>query len=349
MKLLSSLPLAHLFFKHWHTDDTEVGVVVCKANFILDADGRLYDAPTPPELSLADQFVGDPALTSLVSEQEIAPFKPATDLCISGTAYAPDGVAAMDWPVAVAVRTPEGTDVLQWGFHVRGPTQWQRQRGGWQKTKSEAVTEVALDYRLAYGGSVLGDDGQPTDFFAENPAGIGFATTKALDGIDAWPAPQIGELGEFMAGGDPTQQMSVRGFGPIAKSWLPRRAVAGTFDDVWERTRHPRMPLDYDLGFWNAAPTPLQITPYLSGDEVIALSGMRADTAPLSFALPGFGVALHLSGDAVAHIGMTLDTVTIDTSGDPTVSLVWRALIPNPAAYTTATFEAFPITADTKT
>lgn len=348
MKLLSSLPLAHLFFKHWHTDDTEVGVVVCKANFTLHTDGRLYDASTPPELALADSFVGDPALTSLVAEQDIAPFKPATDLCIKGMAYAPDGVASADWPVSVAVRTLDGTDLLHWGFHVRGPTQWQRQNGGWQQTKPQPVTEVALDYGLAYGGTILGDDGRPVDFCAENPAGIGFATTKSLDSVDTWPAAQIGELGEFMAGGDPSQPMSVRGFGPIAKSWLPRRAVAGTFDGTWERTRHPRMPLDYDLGFWNAAPTPLQIRPYLSGDEVITLSGLRPAATPLSIALPAFGIALELSGDKAARLVMTLDTITIDTNGDPAVTLIWRALVPNPAAYAAATVDAFPITHDAK-
>jgi len=34
MNLTTTLPLSHMGFAHWHTDDTEVGIVVAKAGFV---------------------------------------------------------------------------------------------------------------------------------------------------------------------------------------------------------------------------------------------------------------------------------------------------------------------------
>ena len=81
--------------------------------------------------------------------------------------------------------------------------------------------------------------------------------------------------------------MTVCGTMPIAKGWLPRRAQAGTFDAAWEHNRHPRMPLDYDLGFWNSAPLRLQVAPYLQVDEAVAISGVSHRMETVNLRLPG--------------------------------------------------------------
>lgn len=341
MKLATTLPLASVFFKHWHVDDTEVGVVVAKGRFQMHGNGQAYAGPAP-ELAMADVFAGDPAVTALMQEQDIAPGKTGTDITLAGVAHAPKGEALRDWPIELAVLEAAGTAILTTGCHLRGPVLWRKEGLGWKQTAAQPVTEVPLDYALAYGGTVRDADGKPVAAFEENPAGKGFATPEALDGQDEWPAAQIGELGEFMAGGDPTRPMSVRGFGPVAKAWLPRRALAGTFDETWERTRHPRMPMDYDLGFWNAAPTALQIRPFLRGDEVIDLRGVTPD--PLRLPLPAVGLGLQMLGDARAEQAMVLDTVRVDLTGPPALDLTWRALVPNADAYAHAQIGAFQVT-----
>ncbi|TRW95370.1 DUF2169 domain-containing protein [Paracoccus sp. M683] len=326
MKTTSTLPLSHISFPHWHTDDSEVGVVVAKAAFVLSTDGARVTRP--PALDMADLFEGDPATSALSREQDIAPFKPRTDLTIRGSARSFDNAARRDWPVSISI-----PDRLSYGFHVRGPSRWHKTGSRWQLGQPELATEVPLTYALAYGGSTR--QGDQVVFFDQNPAGQGFMTEVAARDLDGWPAPQIGLLAEFAAA-QPFTPMAVHGTMPLAKGWLPRRASAGTFDAAWERNRHPRMPLDYDLGFWNAAPLRLQIAPHLQGDETLLLRGVSHLHETLTLALPKVGLALqsHPTGDAIP---MVLDTVDIDVAtidqGHATVTMLWRALVADRDAF----------------
>ena len=70
MLLSSRLPLGSLFFKHWHTDDTEIGVVVAKAVFEVRDDGTLKTIKPAPDLVLADVFGGDLLDSSSVEEDK---------------------------------------------------------------------------------------------------------------------------------------------------------------------------------------------------------------------------------------------------------------------------------------
>jgi hypothetical protein len=330
MHLTTAFPLATLFFKHWHTDDTEVGVVIAKACFRRDGAG-LFRPDAAPDLILADGFVGDPATTPLRAEQDLAPFKPATDIIVQATARSPRGAALPDWPVRITV-----PDRLAYDFQVRGPAQWERDRTGWRIAPPSPVFEVPLGYHLAYGGTALGRDGP--EVFASNPAGLGFATPALLDRTDAFAAPQIGDLAEFMAAA-PLTPMMVHGFGPVAKAWIPRLAHAGTFDEVWRTTRHPRMPTDYDLRFWNAAHRRLQVTPYMTGTEVLTVDGI-AHGGPVTVPLPGAALLLQAWGEATLEAPMVLDTIMADLTaadqGEHRLLLTWRCMVARPTLYAEA-------------
>lgn len=265
-----------------------------------------------------------------MTEQDVAPFKPKTDLIIRGSAKSFGGEARGDWPVSVEI--PER---LYDEFHARGPLKWETSGLSWKLSKPELVSEVPLTCALAYGGSCAEGDTQV--FFEENPAGQGFMTEKAARTLDRWPAPQLGLLAEFM-GASPFEPMAVQGTMPIAKPWLPRRSNAGTFDAHWERHRHPRMPLDYDLAFWNAANLRLQIAPHMSGDETINLTGMSYGQDTATLRLPGAKLALQSrTYPDLAPIPMALDTVDIDVQsvdeGEISVTLLWRALVPERDKY----------------
>lgn len=332
MKLTSSLPLSHTTFAHWHTDDTEVGIVVAKAEFRLSKEGTTPVTP-PPDLVLADEFAEAPEDSPLLQEQDIAPFKPKTDLLIRGTARSFQAKPRRDWPVVVSI-----PDILNYSFHVRGPAAWIKSMLNWKLSQPDEVVDVPLTYALAYGGQC--QEGDATQFFERNPAGIGFMTEEAARDVQSWPAPQIGLLAEFMDA-RPFAPMAVHGTMPVAKGWLPRRSAAGTFDEDWERDRHPRMPLDYDLAFWNAAPLRLQIDPYLQGGEVIEISGVSRDRETVSLRLPGAKLALKsLTDPSQAPVAMHLDTVELDVEdideGQASVVLLWRLIVPDRDAFTEA-------------
>lgn len=331
MKLHTRFPLATLFFKHWSPEDTEVGVVVAKASFTRD--GARWLAAEAPELVTEDRFVDDPANSPLLYEQDIAPGKIGTDLMIHAVARSPRTELTPEWPVSVTV-----ADKAHYGFHVRGPSRWTHtRRGGWKCSTPELVHEVPISYHLAYGGSAMGANNTLVSF-DNNPAGIGFCTAESLAQESEIPAPQIGFLAEFL-GTDPLAKMTVHGFGPVAKAWLPRRSEAGTFDQAWQETRHPRMPLDYSLAFWSAAAAQLQFKSGLNGDEVLNFEGVSHD-GPMQLKLPGVTCSLQTGQDASQGQRMMLDTVHLDLRDpDPEnyrADLVWRAIIPAPERFEAA-------------
>lgn len=171
-----------------------------------------------------------------------------------------------------------------------------------------------------------------------NPSGLGFATPESLRNRNAFLASQIGLLGEFMSA-DPLTPMAVEGVGPIAKTWLPRRSEAGTFDEDWQRDRHPRMPTDYSLSFWNAAHRSLQVEPFLSGIETISVDGVSFDHQTIHATLPRVGLAAYFSGTHRGDLAMTLDTVVIDLNSenpnDHTLDLTWRCRLDQPDLFAT--------------
>jgi hypothetical protein len=323
-----------MFFKHWHVDDTEVGVVIAKAMFQRAGDGCFYGVQTPPEILFEDICEGDPATSASVSEQDIAPGKNGTDLIIRAIARSPGAKPAPDWPVGVSV-----VDKLHYSFRVRGPSQWRHGMFGWKLAEPEPVTEVPITYTLAYGGAVAGADESHPDVFEFNPSGIGFATSESLKNQGPFAAPQIGELAEFMSA-NPETAMTVHGFGPIAKSWLPRRRHAGTFDKAWQQTRHPRMPKDYSLAFWNAAPNPLQVSPPLAGNEIIQLTGISHAAEPVTIKLPEVALTLRMGGEDNRYQDMVLDTILLDVRDQAmenhTLTLLWRCMVADPEHFSVA-------------
>lgn len=339
MHVTTNLPVSPMFFKHWHTDETEVGVVLVKASFVRRTDGGFRSDGAPPEICMDDVFDGDDiSCAPLAQEQDLAPGKRGTDLIINAIARSPDGKAMTDWAVRAEIENR-----LSYGFQVRGPSEWRSGFTGWKLTAPELVNEVPITYALAYGGSApSGDDDTPDEIFEFNPAGIGHTNSARIKAREAFAAPQIGDIAEFITA-DPSAEMTVHGTRPIAKAWLPRRGFAGTFDGVWQRERHPRMPKNYSLQFWNTAPTALQLADPLLGTEVVRLTGMSHSTEAIEIPLPA--VALYLSAvktdETAEAIEMDLDTVQIDVTDTDTnahkLTLIWRVIIKQPAEYLSAT------------
>lgn len=324
MRLINSTVFPAMTFDHWNKDGHEQSVVIVKATIHRENDGWTWRQEQPPIL-LEDRFEGDPATAALLGEQEIAPRKPATDLTLRAIAYAPGGKPMEDWPVEITI--PER---LTYCFQVRGPLQWRRHwLRGWRLDRPAAVRTVPVEYALAYGGSVSDDKGTLATY-EYNPAGLGYVTDELLRVGDPIPAPQIGLLPELFRQ-DISAPLVVQGFGPIARTWLPRRGRAGTYDEAWLATRHPRLPGDFDPRYWNSAPEPLQLSPYLRGDEEIRLRNLHPGKSDYRIRLPGVAPRALLNPDNVV-VEFTLDTVMLDIAStlesEHSATLIWRAAFP---------------------
>lgn len=314
MQLVNHTPFPAMTFEARDRDDRPWHVLVVRATMTLDGGPpRLAQNQRP--LVLGDTHVGEAATSSTLDESDLAPYKPGTDVLVRGTARPSDGVAARAWEAEVTVGARRSR------VRVTGPRAWVRDADDrWRLTEPEPCDAVPMRYELAYGGSPRTDD--RAERCEENPVGVGFAPRWWRDGRDRFEAPRIESFDDPVTAVD--RAVTPQGFGPHGRAWLPRRARAGTFDAAWLRDRWPVMPPDFDDRFWNAAPPALVADPYLRGDELVTLTGVRAE-GEVSFRLPGhyLFVIVRYHNGVVLPIPLRLDALTVDVDAAE-VGVVYR-------------------------
>ncbi len=176
-------------------------------------------------------------------------------------------------------------------------------------------------------------------FEPRNPIGVGFAESWFIKATRTKrvPAPRITypqapltakTIWHSLKGKlkHPHPSTEPAGFGFIGRSWQPRIALAGTWDETWIRERHPRLPLDFDFAYWNGAPKDQQI-PYPPADVEIALTNLTPE-GELRFRLPGhraFLTCRWVDGTIEAK-SMEIDTLIIDTE-QRSVTVLWRGRV----------------------
>jgi hypothetical protein len=185
-------------------------------------------------------------------------------------------------------------------------------------------TTMALSYSRAFGGADP-DDGM--SLCPTNPHGRGFAR-KAGAQRDR-PMPNLEDPRRPLA--NLAEPQAPAGFGPLGRTWQPRLALAGTYDERWQAERAPEPPEDFDFGFFNAAPPDQQVE-VLRGDETLWAENLHPELSRLTVRLPGvrirgfFEAAEDLADDKVVglrELRLRLDTVWLDMEALRLV-LVWR-------------------------
>ncbi|HEY4436791.1 MAG TPA: DUF2169 domain-containing protein [Lelliottia sp.] len=134
-------------------------VVVMKTGFKLKQDEsgqwqpQLMENPPLP-LCVEDEFVGEMNNSPVLRESDLAPFKPACDIIINGTAYTPGGGTVPEMTAGVLMRSPTDEVILDKKLRVTGKRFYQRHSltGQWSETEPEPFTSLPLDYRHAFGG-----------------------------------------------------------------------------------------------------------------------------------------------------------------------------------------------------
>lgn len=307
MRLANHTPFPALAFESLAPDGLVFITLVLKATFDILADGTLRLSPEQTPLALSDEHYGDPLASSVRVESDLAPFKPRADiLFIDPVALAPGGRPARSWTVSVRVGS------LRHELRVTGPRRWVRgvfRR--WSLTDPEPATEVAVRHELAYGGQWR--EGDAGDACQENPVGTG--VIGPAERRDGFPGPQVEDPQSPVRGANRTDTRPT-GLTPVGRGWLPRRMLAGTFDQRWLDEQWPKLPKDFRYRHHNAATEALQYEGYLIGGEPFVIEGLFP-AGRISFSTPPLNlltVAGRRDGSFSTH-PCRIDTAIIDATG----------------------------------
>jgi hypothetical protein len=293
-------------------DGGEALLVVVKAAFDITADGTPALAQTPAEIRMADAWAGPPERAWPIGDADLALYKPRVDVLIhDAVAHAPKARATQRCFVELHVGFPGGPasdaaahDARQAqlikSLAVTGDRVWQ------DDTPSDPLpfVRMPIGWTRAYGGTR-----SPTEINEHNPLGIGWKDARSSDREVLSELPNLEDPGAPMHRRD--SACTPVGFGVIARAWLPRRALAGSFDAEWTRSRWPLAPRDHDPGFQQAAAADQQLERYVGG-EPVRLVNLTPEGEWL-FRLPRLDLPMHLLFETHVELARPrIDTVEID-------------------------------------
>jgi len=302
-----------------HEDNHHV-IVVIKGTFALGETGNeVYVADEQAEINLADVYWGEPGKSSLKYESDIAIVKPGTDVILIGKARSNRGtVLQLDVNLRVGA--------LKKVIRVFGNRRWERAGNSWRMTPTEPFESMPLVYEYAYGGinPWKTPDG-PEDVDRRNPIGTGYADEQSHRAVNRIRLPNL-ELPDQLIT-DIRQRPEPAGFGFVARNWLPRSAMMGTYDKAWVDQRNPLLPTDFDPMSYSAASKGLRADQFFTGGEQVLIDNVSVK-GQLNFALPKNRVKVitYINEQRVEH-QTQMDTVVIEP-GRNRLILTWRIAIP---------------------
>lgn len=274
--------------------------LVAKATFDIGSQPRLSERQLP--IYEADEYWGEPDVSSLKATSEFHIEKTATDILLFGLAcakhQAPTRYLDLTMKVGAILKTAR----------VYGQREWQ----GGKLSAPAPFANMPLTWERSYGG-VKRENGKVIAGCTQNPVGLGFSgeTTNGM------LAPNIESLNN-------QREIQPVGFGPVAPHWHPRVQFAGTYDERWQVERAPYLPLDFHPRFLNLAPEDQIYPGFLSGGEAIFLDGFHPD-GPLSFTLPYVSLAGKIqTGSGVIPCEFNIETLALYPN-QKQYSLTWRA------------------------
>ncbi|GKT22972.1 DUF2169 domain-containing protein [Acidovorax sp. SUPP3334] len=317
-------------------------------------DGCLaYAAPQTP-LEAQDVWSGAVNESSPLWESDFAPYKPKCDVLVVNAVSRPppEHLDAERWPCGIALQwVGDDGEKQTWSksLTVTGP----RQFGLISLSAPAHTDEVAIDWCNGFGGQIkrphtaeIRPDGSVKkaagsvrwDVDERNPVGVGF--NKAM----GQPGPQLELMQQHYTAGFGQDDYPPVGLSALGKAWLPRRLLAGTYDEAWLKEQWPLPPLDFDDAYWNCAPQDQQVD-YLApstqltlvnlypprdvsdaGNSWVQSWGGRLPSHQLSLRL-----ALRIGGERLVHDSdMALDTLVVDLASQK-IYATFRHAIANSA------------------
>jgi hypothetical protein len=314
LQILNDSGLLASLFVSPDPDGVETVYTVVKGTFLLN--DRLALAPQQVPITMADVHAGDPATSSVSIPSDVSLAKPGTDVLLLGSAWAPDGRPTWQMDVTVSVAS------LKKSVRVFGDRVWQSDSFGGSFTWVTPFLQMPLTWERAFGG--LDQTSSGPHAHARNPAGRGYRLRESERPIVGMPLPNLEDpLAPIAAWNDAPPPAC---FAPVAAHWEPRSLLAGTYDEQWQRTRAPYLPLDFDARFFQLAPPDLVAHGYLQGGEIVEVRG-ASPTGMLQFRLPSAKVSVRYNVDgSEVDRSAPLDTVIVEPDAGR-LTLVWRSAL----------------------
>jgi hypothetical protein len=295
--------------------DTAAVTAIAKATYTF-SPGKTELASEQIPISFADQFYEEADGGGIRYESDMVPYKPNTDIVLSGSAHAPDGEPTTELDVGLKLGPMEKR------LRVFGKRLWNFKRVLSKRyviTDARPFVKCPIRYSRAFGGT----DQSTGEFCDQNLIGTGFYSPKTKTKLAGRPLPRIEDPRRLIR--NPKDHPPPAGFGFYHRAWQPRAAYAGTYDETWRVERSPRLPENFDYRYYNGAHPDLQAKGYLRGDEPVELTHLTPE-GRLQFNLPGVVPVCRLQPkgeDEADTIAMNLDTVFI-ASDERTLCMVWR-------------------------
>ena len=297
--------------------------VIVKGTFDLGARTALAPSEKQIPIAHAETFHGEPGVSSIKYEADACPAKKGTDVVLVGHACSIRPVPSLDVSLSVGP--------VRKIVRVTGDRAWFRSLGRIALSDPIAFTKMPLVYERSFGGgdrAIENEASRPRD--PRNPLGVGFTSAVEPERIEGLRLPNLEDPDHRIE--TPADRPPVAGFGFIGRDWLPRRAFAGTYDDVWQAERFPFLPADFDDRFFNGAHPALVSARLFKGGEAVHVTNVT-EAGELGFRLPSAPprVALSIRRTVTDHLP-ALDTVLIEPDHKRVV-LTWRVTVPCPRLF----------------
>jgi len=248
------------------------------------------------------------------NEADVAIYKPYVDVIINATAYSPHGRPSNTLEVGIQLADIHKHLIIQGDRKslVRGVA-----------SKPQPFITMPIVYERAYGGTYI-DPTNPDrqDIYTRNPVGVEYKGALSADPGVQTNYPNI----NYLKSSKEYRQNLPAGFGAIARSWSPRRELAGTYDEDWLKNQWPLPPHDYNPLHNQAAPVDQQSRTIQGGEEIMLLN--LTTESEWCFRLPSLTFPTRLFfGRRPQEVLPKLDTILIDADSR-TVTLSHRLAIP---------------------
>lgn len=303
-------------------DGHRFAIIMVKATyqFPKNNDGRPRPSAEQHPILLADSYLGEPGFSTPLEECDIAPEKRRCDVIINACGYTENAKPAKELLVAAKVSSMEKR------IQIVGDRKWKNTLFGPTPSKTESFTRIPIHYSRAFGGMWLNNEKNHSIAYEENPIGCGFSRGKFVKLLVGKNLPNLSEVGKVVT--DHSKNYKPQSFGPIGRSWSPRKIHAGTYDENWKENIFPLPPSDLDISFNQSTPEDQQIEFPIGGEEIVLLN-LHPERHLIRFCLPPLTLPIHLVDRKYNYQALkpVVDTLSVDAESS-SFTVLWRARHP---------------------